>query len=255
MPTKEKPHNIGIYKITSPTGRIYIGQSKDLKTRFRDYYKLIDNIKTQTKLYNSFKKYGVENHQFDIIEYCTEEELNCSERFWQDEFDVLNGGLNCILQECGEKRRILSEETRKKLSEAGKKRIHSQESIAKRVKSFKENHKGKRSPCLGVKYSQELRDKMSKAQMGRIVSEETRKKIGDANRGQKRTFSKEHRESISKSITKETAFSKRKIILCLRTGIFYFGAEEASEARGISKGMIWEHLTRLKVNRLDLIYV
>ena len=29
----------GIYKITSPTGRIYIGQSKNIKQRFRDYNK------------------------------------------------------------------------------------------------------------------------------------------------------------------------------------------------------------------------
>lgn len=70
------------------------------------------------------KKYGAENHQFDIIEYCTEEELNCSERFWQDEFDVLGDkGLNCILQKCGEKRQVLSEETKKKIGEYGKTRL------------------------------------------------------------------------------------------------------------------------------------
>lgn len=39
------------------------------------------------------------------------------------------------------------------------------------------------------------------------------------------------------------------------TGIFYFGIEEVAEARGISKSMVSEHLTRLKVNRLDIIYV
>lgn len=79
----------GIYKITSPTGKIYIGQSVNLKRRFRDYKKLTNKIKNQRKLYRSFLKHGVENHQFDIIEYCSEEELNCSERFWQDEFDVI----------------------------------------------------------------------------------------------------------------------------------------------------------------------
>ena len=36
---------IGIYKITSPTGKIYIGQSINLKRRFRDYKKLTNKIK------------------------------------------------------------------------------------------------------------------------------------------------------------------------------------------------------------------
>ena len=31
---------IGIYKITSPIGRIYIGQSIDVERRFKNYYKL-----------------------------------------------------------------------------------------------------------------------------------------------------------------------------------------------------------------------
>ena len=105
----------GIYKITSPSGRIYIGQAKNLRKRLNSYKGL--HCKGQTKLYNSLKKYGWENHQFDIIEYCLEEELNCSERFWQDEFDVMSqNGLNCILQECGENRGVYSEIVRKNMS-------------------------------------------------------------------------------------------------------------------------------------------
>ena len=109
--------NCGIYKITSPTGRVYIGQAVDLNRRISGY-SMVSTYKKQPKLKNSFLKHGVENHQFDIIEYCSEEELNCSERFWQDEFDVLNGGLNCVLQDCGEKRKVYNEELRKKISES-----------------------------------------------------------------------------------------------------------------------------------------
>ena len=105
--------NCGIYKITSPTGRVYIGQAINLYRRINGY-SMSSTYKNQPKLRNSFEKYGFEAHQFDIIEYCTEEELNCSERFWQDEFDVLGkDGLNCVLQECGEKRKEFSEEYRK----------------------------------------------------------------------------------------------------------------------------------------------
>ena len=112
---KEGNKNCGIYKITSPTGKIYIGQSTDLKKRENQYKKL--HCKQQIHLYNSVKKYGWENHQFDVIEYCSEEELNCSERFWQDVFEVMGKkGLNCKLTKCGDKRLICSEDTKKKMS-------------------------------------------------------------------------------------------------------------------------------------------
>lgn len=42
----------GIYKITSPSGRIYIGSSKNIRRRFYSYKNL--HCKDQPKLYNSF---------------------------------------------------------------------------------------------------------------------------------------------------------------------------------------------------------
>ena len=56
---------IGIYKITSPSGRIYIGQSWDVNKRFKTYKNL--QCKGQTLLYKSLSKYGVENHIFEMI--------------------------------------------------------------------------------------------------------------------------------------------------------------------------------------------
>lgn len=91
---------IGIYKITSPTERIYIGQSRDIKTRFNRYFKMHKSNITQIRLWRSFKKYGVKNHKFEIVEECKFEDLNKRERYWQDNYNVLSKkGLNCILQE------------------------------------------------------------------------------------------------------------------------------------------------------------
>ena len=45
---------IGIYKITSPSNKIYIGKSNNINRRFKEYIKL--RCKQQPKLYNSFKK-------------------------------------------------------------------------------------------------------------------------------------------------------------------------------------------------------
>jgi len=60
----------GIYKITSPSGRVYIGQSVDILHRFKTYVKMYVKNEKQVKLFRSFTKHGVENHTFEIIEEC-----------------------------------------------------------------------------------------------------------------------------------------------------------------------------------------
>lgn len=55
----------GIYKITSPSGKIYIGQSIDIEKRWNHYRRM--HCKRQPCLYNSFLKYGYDNHIFEMI--------------------------------------------------------------------------------------------------------------------------------------------------------------------------------------------
>ena len=73
----------GIYIITSPTKRIYIGLSRDIYQRW-DSYRLLCNFKAQKLLYNSIKKHGYENHKFEILESCEPnvEILSKREVFW-----------------------------------------------------------------------------------------------------------------------------------------------------------------------------
>lgn len=66
-----------IYKITSPSGKVYIGQSKQVKKRLYDY-KWCDP--KQAFLHNSLLKYGYKNHiQEIIIEGLTFNEANIEE--------------------------------------------------------------------------------------------------------------------------------------------------------------------------------
>jgi group I intron endonuclease len=71
---------IGIYKITNPKGKVYIGQSIDINRRFNEYQKML--CSQSKKLYYSFKKYGVDNHNFEIIEECTNDQLNSKEEYY-----------------------------------------------------------------------------------------------------------------------------------------------------------------------------
>jgi len=80
-----------IYKITSPTGRIYIGQTKNLKKRvscYRHAYNKNKFSNGHNKLYNSLKKYGFDNHFFEIIDEVEDELLLEREKYWIRELDT-----------------------------------------------------------------------------------------------------------------------------------------------------------------------
>jgi group I intron endonuclease len=100
----------GIYKITSPTNKVYIGQSINIERRFKNY-KSISQTRGQVMLHNSFKKHGVNKHAFEIIEECIVESLNERERYYQEFYDVLNGGLNCLLTDTKDSIKVYSAES------------------------------------------------------------------------------------------------------------------------------------------------
>lgn len=106
----------GIYKITSPSGKVYIGQSIDIELRFRSYNNCGSNIKNQTALYYSFMKHGIDNHVFEVVEECNIEDLNDRERYWQEFYNVITDGLNSRLQASEDKSGYLSQETINKIS-------------------------------------------------------------------------------------------------------------------------------------------
>jgi hypothetical protein len=108
---------VGIYKITSPTSKVYIGQSINIPQRWKGYNK--KKCCEQVRLSNSFKKYGVASHIFEVIEECQVGDLNTRERHWQDFYNVLGKkGLNCRLTGTSEKTGYISNFTRQKITES-----------------------------------------------------------------------------------------------------------------------------------------
>lgn len=70
---------IGIYKIENLiNGKVYIGQSIDIIKRWQSHKNCIED----KPLYRAFKKYGLKNFDFSVIEECSSDELNDKERFW-----------------------------------------------------------------------------------------------------------------------------------------------------------------------------
>ena len=112
-------YNIGIYKLISPSGKIYIGQSNDIKYRFSKY-KCLD-CKNQTKLYNALKKYGFSQFKVEILfstsgcfKY-TQNILNILEIKYIKQFDAINSGYN--IREGGSNGKI-SDSTKQKMRES-----------------------------------------------------------------------------------------------------------------------------------------
>lgn len=197
---------IGIYKITSPSNKIYIGQSIDLDKRIKEYKKVY-NCKSQTILYNSLKKHGIENHIFEIVCECEISELNDKERYYQDFFDCTgNKGMNCRLTKSSDKSGKLSLTTIEKLKGKRNLNLAQKEVFRKNLKIQKLNdldwYKKSNKHKIGTKLSEEhiniLRiinkgkkhtkntiEKMSIAKKN--MSAETKKKIGDFNRGKKQS--------------------------------------------------------------------
>lgn len=77
---------IGIYKITNLiNGKIYIGQSRNIKKRWQNHKCAAHNPNNKGynyPLYRAIRKYGIENFRFEIIESCFIEELNDREKYW-----------------------------------------------------------------------------------------------------------------------------------------------------------------------------
>lgn len=230
---------IGIYKITSPSGKVYIGQSININKRINSYKKL--KCKKQPKLYNSLLKYGWEQHIFEVIEECLIEELNIRERYWQDFYDVLDKkkGLNCVLTKANDRSGRVSEETR--------------------LKRSGENNcwfgvKGEQHPLYNIPREEEVKNKISESQKGekgfwygKKLNKEAIQKRVDKIKGVK-----QKQEHIEK---RRDTRRKNYILLNIQTGIYYYGYEEAANSIGMDRKILWQRITRDKNNKTNFILV
>lgn len=184
--------NYIIYIHTSPSGKKYIGQTKNYKRRCNDHKRGCENHPFS----NAIKKYNWNNFTHELwAEGLSLEEANTYEEFLIDYYNTISpkgynldtGGLN----------HKTHEETKKK------------QSIAK---------KGKPSNRLGYRHSEETKAKLSAAAKGikrKPHSEETKAKLSALKQGKKRPpMSEEQKAKISASVERTKNKHKQEMLNC-----------------------------------------
>lgn len=86
-----------IYKITSPSGKIYIGQSKVSIEKTIKRYKKSESDQRNRPIVSAIKKYKWDNMLFEIVESNNQwslQELDEREKFWITFYDSRNIGYN-----------------------------------------------------------------------------------------------------------------------------------------------------------------
>lgn len=87
----------GIYKITNIKNQMcYIGQAKDMRKRLNEHLKKGLGIDTPqgNKLYQAMLEDGIDSFTFELLEECSEEELNSKERYYIELYNSIDYGYN-----------------------------------------------------------------------------------------------------------------------------------------------------------------
>jgi group I intron endonuclease len=161
-----------IYKLTSPSGGIYIGQTNDFIHRMscHKYNSISENKIYITPLYNAIRKYGWDNFSKEILfDKVAEELIDDLESYLIFNYRTTKHKVYNV-ESGGHKNKNISEETKKKISKKNKNKKHSLESR----KKISENKKGKM-------LSKEHKEKISKSMKGKKFSEKHRLNLSKNN--------------------------------------------------------------------------
>ena len=173
----------GVYKIQSAIKpeRCYIGSSFDIKHRWQGHLTDLNrNVHSNSKLQRHFNKYGQQDLIFTVILCCEENELITNEQFFIDAYNPYFNICKIAYSKLGVTGQVAWNK--------GIKNCFSEEVIKKMSESRKGNN-----------YS-----------YGRILSDETKKKISDGNRGKIVTDKMKENMSISHKGLKRTEEQKKR---------------------------------------------
>jgi len=200
--------DVYVYKITNIiNGKCYIGISKNPYARFNTHIK-----NNKYPINKAIKKYGKENFTLDILCSCSDyNSVGDQERFYISYYNtMLPFGYNVSLGggshtcDVKEKLRSIAIE-RNKIYGNPMKGKHRPDlisyNISQKGKSFEER--------LGVAQATKAKRKMSKKRKGIKFTEDHKRKIGEANRGNKRPDLAEYNRKFKRRDKDENIYRER----------------------------------------------
>ena len=203
----------GVYAIINTVNdKRYIGQSIDIYGRWMNHKSALKHNRHRNEhLQNAWNTYGAENFTFEILEICDVNQIDTIEQKYIKLFDCMNPDCGYNHESGGHSSRIVSDESRQKMSDKRK----------------------------GRKLTDEHKQKIGLAGVGRVFSEESRDKISKALTGIKR--SNETKEKLSKGRTGEKSWCRRAIY-CIELDEEFSSLEDACQKYGFNSSSLCSHL-------------
>lgn len=150
------PFKSGIYSITSPSGKLYIGSATHFQKRWNKHKMDLRNGSHHNRpLIQAFNKYGMEGLVFSVIIYCDIKDLIFYEQLLMDGIKPAYNTAKLAGSSLGYR---FTDEQKAKISASN----------------------------TGIKRTQETKNKISESLKGRVVSEDTKDKMRGAENPAKR---------------------------------------------------------------------
>jgi group I intron endonuclease len=142
----------GIYAIINKANwKVYVGQSVSCNARWVAHKSASKRgIHNNGHLQAAFDKYGTNNFMFFVIEECSEEVRDERERYWINHFNSCDENCGYNMQTGGSFGKRHAESTKRKIGDA---------------------HRGEKNYFYGKKFSNEHKEKLSKAKKDRPRTE------------------------------------------------------------------------------------
>jgi len=165
-----------IYKLTSPSGKSYIGQTMNISIRRRTF-KNLNAYYSGKRMDNAIKKYGPEAFEFTILIQIYDQsrdelrrKLDELEVYYIEKYDTYRNGYNMTIGGSGTKGCFMTEESRQKIRLAALGRIGAMKGkhLSEKSRKMISDHAKTRTGCKNPFY-------------GKSHSDNTKKRIGDAN--------------------------------------------------------------------------